>query len=98
MKSLVPGKVVHTFNSMRPDKEISEFKVSLGTKQVHYLGVVVHTFNLGHAFCWRPTKGHWKKEDSFFFACLYLLASTSVETYFYRRAAETTSLMKLSNY
>jgi hypothetical protein len=34
--------------------------------------MVIHTFNLGHSFCWRPTQGHWKKEDSFFFNCLHL--------------------------
>ena len=28
---------------------------SYGTKQVPDAAVVVHTFNLGHAFCWRPT-------------------------------------------
>jgi hypothetical protein len=40
------------------------------TKQVPDPGVVVCTFNLGHTFCWRPTWGHWKKEDSLLFICL----------------------------
>jgi hypothetical protein len=55
--------------------------------------MVVHTFNLGYIFYWEPTQGHWKKEDSFFFACWHLLASTSVGIYFYIRPAETTSLV-----
>jgi hypothetical protein len=35
---------------------------------------------------------------TFFFDCLNLLASTSVVTYFYRRPAETTSLVGLNYY
>jgi hypothetical protein len=38
------------------------------------------------------------EEGRFFFDCLHLPASTSVGTYFYRRPAETTSLMGLNNY
>jgi len=40
------------------------------TKQVPDPGLVVHTFNLGHTFFWRPTYGHWKKDDAIFFDCL----------------------------
>jgi hypothetical protein len=58
-----------------------------GTEQVLNLGIAVQTFNLGHTFCWRSTKGWWEKEDAFFFACLHLLASTSVRTYLFRIAA-----------
>jgi hypothetical protein len=63
-----------------------------GTKQAPDPGMVVHTFNLGHTFCWRPTWGHWKKEDWLFFTCLHLLASTFVGTDFYRKPAEKVGL------
>jgi hypothetical protein len=42
------------------DKQISEFKASLGETKFQDKknlgpGMMVHTFNLGHTFCWRPT-------------------------------------------
>jgi hypothetical protein len=96
MRSLGPGKVVYTFNPRRLRQGDLWVQGQPGTKQDPAdPGLVVHTFNLGHTF-WKPTQGHWKKEDSLFFACFCLLASTSVGTYFYRRPAETTSLVGLS--
>jgi hypothetical protein len=53
--------------------------------------MVVHTFNLGHTFCRRHIKGHWKKENSLFFTYLDLLASTS---YFFRIPAYTEDQLK----
>jgi hypothetical protein len=52
--------------------------------------MVVHTFNLGHTFCWKPTEGHWKKEG--------LLLAFTLGIYSYRNPAETTSLRGLRNY
>jgi hypothetical protein len=54
-----------------------------GAKQVSHPAVVVHNFNQSHIFCWVPTWGQWKKKDSLFLTCLYLLASTSVGFYFF---------------
>ena len=81
MKSLGPGKVVHTFNPRRL------VQGQPGTNKSQIPGLVVHTFNLGHTFCWRTAWGHWKKEEWLFFTCLHLLASASVGIYFYRRPA-----------
>ena len=84
MKSLGSGKVVHTFNPSKLRQRDLWVQGQPGTKQVPDPGVVAHTFNLGHTFCWRHTKGHWQKEGLLFFAaCIYLpthlLESTSTE-------------------
>jgi hypothetical protein len=79
MKSLGSGKVVHTFNPSKLRQRDLWVQGQPGTKQVPDPGVVAHTFNLGHTFCWRSTRGHWKKEDSILLVCLHLLASTSVK-------------------
>ena len=55
MKSLVPGKVVHTFNPRRLRQGGRPVQGEPWIKQVPDPGMVVHTFNLGHTFCWRPT-------------------------------------------
>jgi hypothetical protein len=60
MKSLVPGKLIHAFNPGVRGKQISECKACLGQNKFQVKvslgqGMFVHTFNLGHTFCWRPT-------------------------------------------
>ena len=57
MKSLGPGKVVCAYNPRRCRKADLWVQGQPGTEQVPNLGVVVHTFNLGHIFCWRLTWG-----------------------------------------
>jgi hypothetical protein len=39
------------YESQETEAKRSEFKASLGQKQVPGPGVVSHTFNLGHTFC-----------------------------------------------
>jgi hypothetical protein len=97
IKSLGPGKIVHTFQETEARRSLSS--KSAWDKQIPDSGVVVHTL------IWAtPSAGDLCKDierrkiDSLFFACLHLLASTSVGTYFYRRPAGTPSLMGLSNY
>lgn len=55
MKSLGSGKVVHTFNprSLRHGDLLVHRQP--WTEQVPDPGVVEHTFNLGHTFCWRSS-------------------------------------------
>ena len=45
---------VHAFNPGSPRQEDLCVQGQPGTKQVPDPGMVVHTFNLGHTFCWRP--------------------------------------------
>ena len=97
-KSLWPGKGVQSFNFRGVRQEDLWVQGQPWTKRVSDPGLMVHTFNLGHTFCWRPTRWHWNKEESLFFTCLHSLASTSVGTYFYRRPAQTTSPVSLNNY
>ena len=51
MKTLAPGKVVHTFNSRRLKQVYLWVQGQFGTKQVPDPGMVVHIFNLSHTFC-----------------------------------------------
>jgi len=93
MKSLGP----HTFNPRRLSQGDLWVQSQPGTKQVPDPGVVAHTFNPGHTFCWGLHKdvGRRKIHSS----CL--LASTCQHLCWNplnRRAAETTSLVGLSNY
>jgi hypothetical protein len=96
-KSLDPGKVVHTFNPKRQRKQIYEFKASL--KQIKFqiknslgLSILVYTLHLVCTFCYRPTKGQWRKEG--FFSYLHLLASFSVGNCFFRISAYTENQLK----
>jgi hypothetical protein len=57
MKSLGPGKVVHSFNPRRLRQGDLWVQGQPGTKQVPDPGMVIYTVNLGHTFCWRPTAG-----------------------------------------
>jgi hypothetical protein len=51
VKSLGPGKVVHAFNPRRLRQRDLWVQGQPGTEQLPDLGVMVHTFNLGHTFC-----------------------------------------------
>ena len=55
MKSLGPGKVVQAFNPKRLRQGDPWVQGQPGTKKVKDLGVVIHTFNLGQTFYWKPT-------------------------------------------
>ena len=70
MKSLGPGKVYMLLITGVWGKHIWVHGQP-GTKQVTYSGVLAHICNPGYTFYWRPTYGHWKKEDSLFFTSLY---------------------------
>ena len=54
-KSLALGKVVHAVNPNRLRQGDLRVQGHPVTKQDPDSGVVVHTFNLGQTFCWRPT-------------------------------------------
>jgi hypothetical protein len=54
MKILGPGKVVHAFNSRILRQADLKVQGQLASKQVSDPGMVVHTFNVSHTFCWRP--------------------------------------------
>ena len=54
MKRFSPGEVVHVFNPRRLRQGALWVQDQPGTKQVSDPGMMVHTFNLGHTFCWKP--------------------------------------------
>ena len=89
-------------------KQISEFNGSLGQSKFQVKnslgpGKVVHTFNLGHVFCWRQ-KDDIKTTEERRLAFLHLLALTCQHIWnpllqdssAYRRPAETPSLVGLT--
>jgi hypothetical protein len=101
MKSLGPGKVVQAFNPRRLRQGDVWGQGQPGTKQIPDPGLRANTFNLGHTFCWRPTRDIGRRKIcSSLSACIYLpahlLTPSSISSH--RRPAETTSLMGLSNY
>ena len=65
---------------------------SAWAKQVRDAGMVLHTFNLGHTFCWETCLRTLEEERFTLLASLHFLASTSVGIYFCRRPAGTTAL------
>ena len=101
-ESLGPGKRIHDSNPRRQRKPDLWVQGQPGIEQVPNPGMVVHTFNLGHTFCWRPTEEQWKV-----FAPLHMLALSCQhicwnpllqDSSLYRRPAKTPILKGLGNY
>jgi hypothetical protein len=90
-------------------QHISEFKACLGQNKFQVKkslgpGMLVHSFNLGHIFCWKPRQGQWRDKA---FIPLRLLALTGQHICWnlllqnfssYRRPAEIPNPVGLSNY
>jgi hypothetical protein len=70
-------------------KQIHEFKASLGQRKFQ-----IHTFSRAIPFAGGLHKDNGKRKGSSFFACLHLLASTSVGAYFFRIPAYTEVQLK----
>jgi hypothetical protein len=84
MKNLGPGKVIHAFNPRRLRQADLWIQGQPGTKQVPDPDVVLHTFNLGHTFCWRPIQGYGRRKahsslTAYTYLSAHLLESTSTE-------------------
>jgi hypothetical protein len=93
MKSLGPGKVVQAFNPRRWRQADLWVQSQAGTEQLPSK----EQFKSRHSGTQSGPYlllGNRKKKASFFFACLHLLASTSVGTYFFRIPAYTEDQLK----
>jgi hypothetical protein len=94
MKSLRPGKVIDPFNPRKLCQTDLWVQGQPGTKQDPDPGVLVHTLIWATPLAGGLHKDTEKKEDSFSFACLLLLARTCAGTYLCRTPAHTKVQLK----